>query len=243
MHEDIFRHKDSAFRRNYLPLDVKLFNEQILLPLRNLNAEYKNVLPTAKIIMNGNYLPEIEDPTDLGLRERLRNVPFTETFTGDRADPLLHKKLSTPESLSAMLGILVAAAKDWYRDGLLESKAMKDAKREYIADNDFISEFIDEFCKRGTNLFISRKDFIGKIRRVYEKECFRLFGNNDRTLADAVRRLDGIDYRKGGKDHLYAFFGIGWQDTPEQQSFEDLQGEPVSSKDAVPDFDIGQFAD
>lgn len=203
--------------------------------IRHLHAEFKTIQASAKIIFNGNYLPEIDDPTDLGLRERLRNVPFNQTFIGDRADPNLQEKLSTSEALSALLAILVAESVTWHNDGLLESAEMKEAKREYISSNDFISEFIDEHCNRGINLSIPRKTLLAALKENYPGECARIFGNNDRALTDAIKRLEGISYLH--KKRGYVFNGIGLKDEPEQQSFDEFRGEPIAADTAVPAFD------
>lgn len=203
--------------------------------IRHLHAEFKTIQASAKIIFNGNYLPEIDDPTDLGLRERLRNVPFNQTFIGDRADPNLQEKLSTSEALSALLAILVTESVSWYKDGLLESAEMKEAKREYISSNDFISEFIDEHCVRGINLSIPRKTLLAELKEHYPGECARIFGNNNRALTDAIKRLEGISYLH--KKRGYVFNGIGLKDEPDQQSFDEFSGEPIAADTDIPPFD------
>lgn len=195
--------------------------------IRPLRCELKKIKPCAKFILNGNFLPELDATADFGLQERLRNVPYTQTFTGDRADPRLMEKLLTPDALSGMLSILVDAAQDWYKEGLLESDEMKAAKRDYIADNNFIGEFLDEHCKFGAGLSIPRKDLLERLKKEYPAECLRQFNNSDRALTDALRRIPGIDYRRSHGERK--FFGVCWNSS--QQQSDEWHGEPIDPKD------------
>lgn len=197
--------------------------------IRPLRCEFKKIKPCAKIILNGNFLPQLDATADFGLQERLRNVPYTQTFTGDRADPRLMEKLLTPDALSGMLSILVDAAQMWYRDGLLESDEMKAAKRAYIADNNFIGEFLDEYCTFGADLSIPRKALLERLKKEYPAECSQQFSNSDRALSDALRRIPGIGYRRGGKDGGRKFYGVGWNESQKQS--DPFGGEPIDPKD------------
>ena len=201
--------------------------------IRPLRCEFKKIKPCAKFILNGNFLPELDATADFGLQERLRNVPYTETFTGDRADPRLMEKLLTPDALSGMLTVLVDAAQMWNKNGLLESDEMKAAKRAYIADNNFIGEFLDEYCTFGADLSIPRKDLLERLKKEYPAECLRQFSNSDRALCDAIRRIPGIGYRRGTGGGR-KFYGVGWCSSQEQRAnrdYDDLGGEPIDPKD------------
>ena len=198
--------------------------------IRPLHCEFKKIKPYAKFIFNGNFLPELDATADFGLEERLRNVPYTETFTGDRADKHLMEKLLTPDALSGMFSILVDAAQMWDKYGLLESEAMKAAKRAYIADNNFIGEFLEEYCKFGADLSIPRKALLERLKEEYPAECLRQFNNSDRALSDAIRRIPGIGYRRGGKDGGRKFYGVGWTSAKEQRA-DDWKGQPVDPND------------
>ena len=194
-------------------LDVAKFKNLTgsdFIPIRRLHQEQINIEPHFSPILSGNYLPELSDARDPGLLRRLMNIYFTQSFIGNKRDPHLKEKLASPDALAGFLSLIVEAAKLWYRDGLLESNAMRQATRNYLNENDFISEFISEHCTRGAKLSIPRKQFLDKLKSEYSAECIRLFNNRDRALVDAIRRIDGISYdNKGG---AYRFQGIGWQD-------------------------------
>ena len=58
---------------------------------------------------------------------------FDQKFTSDRINPYLLRMLTTPESLSGILNLLVYEAMMCYQQGLYESAAMVEARDEYIS--------------------------------------------------------------------------------------------------------------
>lgn len=206
----------------------KLLTGGDVVPGRRLHEEYRTFPSTAKLIFNGNFLPQLDDVHDLGLTERLRNVPFNQTFVGDRADVNLKDKLSTSESLSTFLSILVEASIRWNKDGLSESNEMLTAKQSYIADSDFIATFVEDHCTLETNLSIPRNQFLERLKKEYPVECSRLFGNRDRAMTEAIKKVPGISYMRDKRGNK--FVGVGWNQS------DDLDGEPLSSQDYQPEF-------
>ena len=95
---------------------------------------------------------------------------------------------------------------------------MQQARQDYIHSQDFIGAFIDEHCKYGTNLSISRKEFLKALQESYPKETR---GLSDRSLTSMIEKIDGIIYERGGKNHIGHFLGIGWNDSFEQCNFEE----------------------
>ena len=181
------------------------------IPVRRLHEEFHNIDPTHKLMLSGNHMPILSDTRDPGLLRRLLNMLFSADFTKN-PDTLLKKKLLAPDSLSAMLSLLVDAAQLFYRDGLIIADSMREQTRSYLAENDFIYDFISEYCQRGQNLSIPRQQFLGRLKEKCSDECFQQFKNSERALTDAISRIDGISYRRttGGERK---FFGIGWNNS------------------------------
>ena len=200
------------------------------IPIRKLHQEQVYIEPHFSPILSGNYRPELSDTRDPGLLRRLLNIDFTQSFIGNQRDPYLKRKLAEPDSQSGLLSLIVDAAVEWYRDGLLESSAMKQATHDFLHENDFIGEFIDEHCEHGLNLSIPRKAFLERLKKEYPAECLRQFSNRDRALVEAIKRIDGLSYdNKGG---TYRFTGIGWRNAPKQQAISDaFSGEPINPRD------------
>lgn len=149
---------------------------------RELYCKPRLVELRAKLLINGNHLPTF-DVDDDGMLRRINRVPFTQRFSGERADPNLPAKLSTPENLSALLKICVDEAVAYYRNGLLESDEMREAKEDYIVENDFVRNFLVDNCITGHGGEISRKALEDKLREAYPRECSRL---KKKDLLDAL---------------------------------------------------------
>lgn len=177
------------------------------IPVRRLHEEFHNIDPTHKLMLSGNHMPILSDTRDPGLLRRLLNMLFSADFTKN-PDTLLKKKLLAPDSLAAMLSLLVDAAQLFYRDGLIIADSMLEQTRSYLAENDFIYDFISEYCQRGQNFSIPRQQFLGRLKEKCSDECFQQFRNSERALTDAIKRIDGISYRRDMNG--YQFFGIGW---------------------------------
>lgn len=213
-------------------LNAPLFKDLVggdKINIRQLNCEYEEIKPTAKIIVCGNYHPKLDNNgDDDGLPSRIRAVPFTEQFTGDRCDPRLLDKLTTPEALSGLLALLVNAAQDFYRDGLLESSAMSTAKRKYLAENNFVAQFVEDNCVLGgEDLSIPRKQFLARLKSEYRADCDRY---TDRALQNFVTQIQGVQYKTIGKNKVNSFVGIGWAGGQSDDYGESIQ----SSEDFLP---------
>ena len=208
-------------------LNAPLFKDLVggdKINIRQLNCEYEEIKPTAKIIVCGNYHPKLDNNgDDDGLPSRIRAVPFTEQFTGDRCDPRLLDKLTTPEALSGLLALLVNAAQDFYREGLLESSAMSAAKRKYLAENNFVAQFVEDNCVLGDKLSIPQQQFLARLKSEYRADCDRY---TDRALRNIVVQIQGIQSKRIGKGNVCSFVGVGWAG---EQS--DDYGEPIQSSE------------
>ena len=202
--------------------------------LRRLHCEYRTVKPTVKLNVSGNYTPKIENVHDDGLLRRMLNMPYLVKFgTPDNpADHSLKKKMLLQDNLNALLRLLVDNSFDWYKDGLIISDAMKQATRDNLNENDFISAFIDdnETFERGANLSVKAKDFVDALKSAYPRETSR-FKRND--LIKLIAKTDGIDYSIG-HGNIRVFKGIGKAGTPQQSTFDDFDGEPIHDDDLQP---------
>ena len=176
------------------------------LPIRKLHCDPTVIEnPTHKMIFSGNYLPTLDDTGDVGLRRRLLNVPFTQDFTGTRCNPKLKEELLKPSALAGCLSLLVDYCLKYQKQGLLISKEMEVARKEYLAENDIVSHFIEENCIFAVDGSISRKEFLDKIKA-------RGIGRmTDQAITEAVCSQAGISYRRSAPNGSYEFKGIKWK--------------------------------
>lgn len=195
---------------------IKLLSGGDRIPIRLLHQEFGVIdNPMFTLILSGNNLPEIGDVHDPGIHRRLVRIPFNQSFR-DNPNLQLKKMLLSPDCRSGMLSVLIENAIQWYENGLLISSEMKDAAEHYFESQDFIADFISEFCIRGRNLSIPRKQFLKCLQENYPKETR---GLSDQTLTRMIEKVDGIIYAR--KENGYSFCGIGWNDAPEQGNFGD----------------------
>ena len=170
--------------------------------------------PMFKLFISGNHLPAIDDINDIAFKERTLIFPFTQQFTGDRCNPNLKEMLLTSDCQSGFLTLIVDYCIKYLKFGLLKSTAMNQASADFLASNDAIGNFIEENCQRDPNLYIPRASFLKRI-----KASGSVPNMTDNTIVDAVKKIDSIDYRRGGASGAYSFFGIGWKD--EHQEYLD----------------------
>ena len=175
--------------------------------VRLLHCNFENFRPFAKFIICGNFFPQIGNVRDKGLLRRLQTLEFNQTFEGNQADLSLPKRLLEEENLSALLSIIVDGAYDFYReDKLIESAEMNNSRRTYIADNDFITQFIEEFCVVGNNKHCTRKEFLDELKKNFGAECARY--RNDRELGKLVEQLPNCRRERTNRGIEYFGFGI-----------------------------------
>ena len=221
----------------YHRLDVQQFKSLTgdrFLKIRRLHKEYETIELLAKLFLNGNELPRLDNTHSYALRRRIRALSFTQIFSEERGnlDKDLSKKLATPEALSGMLTICVEAAQLWYRNGLLESSAMKDTKADYLNENDFIEEFVAEHCEFIEDASIRKKDFEERLKQEYPAETLpsRIRPRDLTKIITTKMANHGVTYQRDKTG--FTFKGVGWLGTPKQQSFtDDFGGEPVDPND------------
>lgn len=111
---------------------------------RRMRQDFFHFQPTHQLILQTNHKPRIAG-TDDGIWRRIRLIPFTVKFTGNRKDVTL------PERLNAELsGILTWAVMGWHwykAEGFKETPAaVTAATDEYRESSDAIGAFLADCC-------------------------------------------------------------------------------------------------
>lgn len=110
---------------------------------RFLFAEPFEFRPEFKLWLSTNNKPVIHG-TDDAIWDRIRLVPFTQRFEGDKADAGLPEKLR--EELPGVLAWMVRGCLEWQRDGLGEPERVRAATAGYRAEMDTLAAFIEDEC-------------------------------------------------------------------------------------------------
>ena len=195
--------------------------------------EYRTLINQAKLNISGNFTPRIENTQDGGIRRRLLNMPFTEQFTGDRADPTLKKKLLLQDNLNALFAILVREAAEFYKHGLIISDLMTQATQKHLSDSDFVADFLVENYEFGEGLSVTVKSVIDLLKEKCPAECrpFRKRADLINLVASAKDVV--LDYDYHAKQKIYK--GIGKpKPKPQQGDSDSFDGEIISSDDYPP---------
>lgn len=224
-----------------LPLDgeidlslVKNFTGGDRINLRHNYGEYKTIKNLCKINLSGNYLPKIENVDDKGILRRLLNMPFSVQFGTDEhpADDKLKQKMLQPENLRGLLALLVRESVAWYRrddGGLIISDEMKAATKRHLAQNNFVLDFLADNYRLDSSLATSAKTLLDELKVAYPYETARF------KRADLINLIVNAGEGKitycEGKDRYRIFKGVGKVFNAQKQRFDDLDGEPVNSRD------------
>jgi putative DNA primase/helicase len=97
--------------------------------------------PTFKILLYGNYKPQIVG-TDYGILRRLMFIPFNVIFLNP--DKTLFEKLV--QELPGILNWAIEGCSKWQKEGLKMPQSMLQALEEYRIDSDPIGRFLNDNC-------------------------------------------------------------------------------------------------
>lgn len=112
--------------------------------------------PVGKLFIAGNYRPRIGG-TDHAIWRRVRLLPFVRTFTDEEKDPTMPDKLRA--ELPHILAWAIEGCLDWQKRRLMDvPKAMKDAGRQYLVEQDILGEFLQEMTVSGPELKVTSKE-------------------------------------------------------------------------------------
>lgn len=114
---------------------------------RFLHGEFFTFQPVAKFWLAVNHKPRVADDSH-GFWRRVRLIPFTQRFEGDRVDSHLDAKLAA--EAPGILAWAVRGALEWQRCGLKPPKVVKAATEAYQAESDPLAPFLAEACVIGS---------------------------------------------------------------------------------------------
>ena len=100
--------------------------------------------PQCKFLLASNYLPQLRDATDQGVRRRLLIVPFNA-----KIEPDLNRKAALREQkeLDAILSWCVEGLKAWKKEGLgVPPAEITTATNSFFDGSDMVQDFLEEYC-------------------------------------------------------------------------------------------------
>jgi putative DNA primase/helicase len=109
---------------------------------RFMRGDFFDFRPTHKLLVVGNHKPSLRN-VDEAVRRRILLVPFTVQIPEDERDPKLADKLKA--EWPAILRWMVDGCLEWQRVGLMVPNVVRKATDDYLADQDTISQWADEW--------------------------------------------------------------------------------------------------
>src|SRR5215213_6150313 len=203
---------------------VKQLTGRDTVTARFLCVENFDFKPEFKLWLSTNNKPVIQG-TDDAIWDRIRLIPFTQRFDGDRQDAKLPEKLRA--EMPGVLAWMVEGCLEWQEHGLGEPESVRAATDQYRAEMDTLAAFIEDRC-------VVREGIVAPATPLYKQyqmwcddagekpETQKMFGMRLRErgfVSDKIKRGPHKD-RKG-------WFGIGLRaDHPDPEDPEDSNHEP-----------------
>jgi putative DNA primase/helicase len=122
---------------------VKQLTGRDTVTARFLFGEPFNFTPEFKLWLSTNNKPVIQG-TDDAIWDRIRLIPFTQRFDGERQDPKLPEKLRS--EMAGVLAWMVEGCLEWQEHGLGEPESVRAATNQYRAEMDTLAAFIEDRC-------------------------------------------------------------------------------------------------
>ncbi|WP_431753895.1 DNA primase family protein [Nitrososphaera sp.] len=160
----------------------------------------------AKMVFSANDIPPSDDESD-GYFRRWVIVNFRRTFEGADADTGLIKKLTTPEELSGLLNVALAARKALENEHGFPKESIEQIKAAYETGASRVREFLEQKCE------IDVGDKALSIEASHLQHAYREYGRSkgerildDNILGKELKRL-GVENRLkaigGRRRHCY----------------------------------------
>jgi len=204
---------------------VKQLTGRDTVTARFLFGEPFNFGPEFKLWLSTNNKPVIQG-TDDAIWDRIRLIPFTQRFDGERQDPKLPEKLRG--EMAGVLAWMVEGCLEWQEHGLEEPKTVADATKQYREEMDTLASFLDEACVIGASYRVLAE----RLYQRYAMWCDNSGERKDPKKAFVARLQErGFTRRRetsGVNKGRYIWLGIGFRsgDEPPDEGDDGSPGEP-----------------
>jgi putative DNA primase/helicase len=165
---------------------------------RFMRGDFFDFRPTHKFMIAGNHKPSFRS-VDEAIRRRFLLVPFTVCIPEEDRDPQLIDKLKT--EWPAIFRWMIDGCGEWRRDGLKVPNSVRKATDEYLADQDTIAQWADEWIELDRNAFAKTRDLFASWRRYCD----------DRNLAAGTETAFADSLKDRGYEQQRAHSGRGFK--------------------------------
>jgi putative DNA primase/helicase len=179
---------------------------------RPLYREPITITPTHKLWLQTNHRPRVTDTSD-GMWRRIRLIPFDVQITPAQRDASLKDTLAG--ELEGVVAWAVAGAIEWFRNGLQEPAAVRDATDTYRLESDTFAQFLDDECVVHPDAEVGSTEFYA----AYNAWCDTTHERRRMTqTAFSTRLARDFDKTRPGKGRV-RWHGIGLRTDRDEPSF------------------------
>lgn len=136
---------------------IKNYTGNDLITTRQLYGKPFSYTPQFKMWLSCNSLPQVKDRS-LFSSDRIKVIEFNRHFSETERDVELKTKFLEDDAKAVIFKWLIDGYINYFRYGLGEPKAVKDAIKSYEKDNDFVGMFVEERCELSDEGRIGRGD-------------------------------------------------------------------------------------
>lgn len=171
--------------------------------------------PYAKLIFSANKLPETRDDTDAFFRRWIL-IDFPNKFEGDKADPKILEKLTTPEELSGLLNLALKALKRLLdQGGFSYGKTTSQLREIYIRMSDSVGAFIMDEIEVSANDYIRKKELYSRYCEYCREN--KLPAVSEQTFHKNIHKYVTVtEIRPAGDGRARAWKGIKFKEKKEE---------------------------
>ena len=176
---------------------------------RFLYQEFFTFEPTGKFWLAFNHKPRVSDDSP-GFWRRIRLIPFTQRFSGNKRDSRLPDKLRA--EAPGILNWAIAGALKWQAQGLKSPKVVHDASEQYCRDSDTIGEFLEDRCHASGQVSVAsmREEYLRWAEASGERAL-------DRKAFSQRLEARGFTKKRVGHDRDWTWVGISLR-SPEPET-------------------------
>lgn len=163
-----------------------------------------------KFLFSCNKLPEVYDDTDAFFRRWIILV-FPNIFYGDKCDPNILKKLTTPEELSGLLNIALEGLKRLLENnGFSYSKSTEETREDYIRKSDPLAAFLMDCIEEEQDDILLKQPLYSLFAFYCRKNNLPAVNKDTffKNISKHVTVTQMRPHRKDLKGRPYAFKGI-----------------------------------
>ena len=175
---------------------------------------FLSFVPTVLPILLCNHKPAF-DVDDYAMTRRIVVIPFNNIYVDmndakrpyDSKNPRhrlrdngLRAKLMLDNQQEQLLNWLVQGAVKWYSEGLGEQpQAAKNAFNDYFTENDRLGQFLDNYCEKGSELYVTASDF----KRAFDEQSGTKIQQTELISMMAKRGFRHVQTRRDGLKARY----------------------------------------